>query len=487
VNVVPALSDRPQSGHLNHRRTGRTVAWLLFFVTFLLYAVPSVFLLQAYLQPAFDLAIYDQSLWLLLRGEFFNTVIASHVFGAHFSPILFALSPIAAIPGGAVPELIAQSLIVASGVFPARKLGQSLGKNPLWFMVAYAFHPAIIGGSWYGFRPWNIAVPLLLWAVLLLWEQPTPRRIIVLGLIALLFREDLAIWIGIVAIVLALAGRLKWKALIVPGLALGVATAAVTLLIIPQFSPVGSYFYATATETQIPAVSTILASVTVRILFLMVPLGVLPSQLKWRLAIPLLFPIAGLVIKGGNALTTFFHYDMMFVPVLLLIAGLSPRANLNIKNALIASSIVLVSLGALRPIPPMQGPNPLRFDASVKTDGDRLVDIVVSIEDGRSLSLAAPSRLLPHLSERRNVFIYPSPLDRHQNASSGYQFVDIVEYQCPQPNIVIVDERSGAARWSAALTESYERFGGSGDYSVWRRNTESPDTPCSAIWQASTR
>jgi uncharacterized membrane protein len=80
----------------------------------LLYAVPSVLLLQAFIQQAYDVGIFDQTLWLIAPGESFNTVAGYHVMADHFSPVLYVISPLAYIPGGAAPELVFQSLFSSS-------------------------------------------------------------------------------------------------------------------------------------------------------------------------------------------------------------------------------------------------------------------------------------------------------------------------------------------------------------------------------------
>lgn len=456
--------------------------WGYFAFAALLYAIPSVWMLRNYLQPAFDLAIYDQSLWLLFHGETFNTIIASHVFGAHFSPILIVLSPVSAIPGGAYPEIILQSVIIASGVFPAAKLGSSMGRDPRWFMAAYMLHPAIIGGSWFGFRPWNLAVPFFMWAVYWIWSRPRPLVVVASGLLMLAFREDLAVWVGLATLILAIGRRYRWRDVWLPGVALASASAVVLLWILPVFSPIDSYFFGDVSSATASSTASLIASFALRCVFLFAPLAVAPSRIRWALTAPLLLPIIGLLVRGGNGLTTFFHYDMMFVPLLILIVGLSPHAELRVVPLVAMSMVVLLTLGALRPFDPKYGPNPFRADAETTAELDRTLTSVLAIDGAATMSLSAPSRLLPHLAERMNAFIFPSPWDRHDDDNSGYGYVDFVEYQCPDPNVVIVDRLAPTPVWDSLRPESYSLVSDGSRFSIWRRQSQTVDQPCGAVW-----
>lgn len=447
----------------------------------LLYALPSIWLLGNYLQPAFDLAIYDQSLWLLLRGETFNTVGGAHVFGGHFSPILILLSPISLIPGGAVPEIVIQSLWIASGVFPAAAIARRFGKSEVWLMAIYALHPAIIGGSWYGFRPWNLAVPAILWLAAWILERPSVTSVTVSGLTLLVFREDMALWVGLLATILVMAGHIRVRDYLASGVILGAVTGFVVLGIIPEFAPTGSYFFASSTETGLQSVDANVASIATRVIFLLAPLGVVPWRLNWKLLAPLSLPVLGLMVKGGNALTTFFHYDMMFVPLLLVIVGLSESAENRARATLWLSLVVLVLLGALRPIAPQHGANPFRIDREMTRELDAVVRELRALPGSDQLSLAGPSRVLPHLSERKNVFIYPSPFRQHRTQDDGYQFVDLLRYDCPDPNLVIVGTNEIQSTVGIDL-QNYEQILVTENFLLLQRSRQTPNGPCSTTW-----
>jgi hypothetical protein len=283
-------------------------------------------------------------------------------------------------------------------------------------------------------------------------------------------------------LVLALAGIYRWRDLALPGLVLVAATGLVLFVALRELSPIENYFFSeSGGGGASSAVTTMGSSLLIRILFLLVPLAVAPSAIRWRLTMPLVLPIIGLLLRGGNGLTTFYHYDMMFVPLLVLIVALSPAARLSGPRIALASVLVIVAFGPLRPIAPRYGPNPFRYDREIVANLDEVADAVRAIEGHETLSLASPSRLLPHFSERMNAFIYPSPHDPHEDDNSGYDYVESVTFDCPDPNIVVAD-RGPAPVFTAHLEESYDLIESKGAYSLWLRREPASDTPCTASW-----
>ncbi len=462
----------------------QSLGWGIFVLAVVVYAGPSLWMLRNYVQEPYDLAIYDQTLWLILNGESFNTIIASHIFGVHFSPVLILLAPLAAIPGGATPEIIAQSLIVASGVFPARKLAIAANRSPVWFMIAYAIHPAIIGGSWFGVRGWNLAVAPFMWALYLIWKRPTPGRVTMIGLLALLFREDLALWVGLAVLIVILAKRTNWRAMVTPAAVLILANGLVLFVVAPILSPTDSFFFTGPGESGGANLGSAVASFVVRSAFLLVPLAIGPSQLNWRLLAPLAVPIVGLIWKGGNAMTTHYHYDMMFVPLLLLVVALSPPTVFRIPLTLVASLSVLMTIGALRPFEPMLGPNPLKADRATTQYLDRVMDSVNGLDGTGEFSISAPPWLVPHLSERPNIFLFPSPVDQHQGTAVPGHFKQHAEFLCPQPNIVVVDTNEPLENWPSQLQSNYRLVDDLGQFQVWAALDFLGNKPCSAVWRS---
>lgn len=457
--------------------------WLssLFLGALLIYAAPSIWQLLVYLQTPFDLAIYDQALWLIAHGESFITVAGKHVNTAHFSPILYAISPLAWIPGGAIPELIFQSLLIATGVFPAWKLGQTLNQDPRWFALVYAIHPAVIGGSWFGFRPWNLALPIFMWVTWWIIDRPTTSRFIASGLLMLVFREDLAIWVGLLILIVALAKKTNLRSVLTSGTVLAAATAIVVFIILPSRSFVDEYYFASSTEIQVvnAGLASLFSSFLVRVTFLFLPPAVMPRRINWLLVLPLSIPIAGLLIRGGNSLTTFFHYDMMFVPLLLVILGLSTEVEFRPKLLVVLSLITLALFGPLRPFGLQGGGNPLRFDSTIAQDLDAIKADIRTNPDHSTASMSVPPRLVAHFSERSNIFIHPFPIDVW--SEKGIEPPYSIRFDCPEPTLVVAHLTSLDSTWESVLDESYSATNLEGNsFEVWTRDSPLANQPCTA-------
>ena len=384
--------------------------YILFPLAVAAYLLLSGYRLLNYGQPAYDLGIYDQSLWLIWNGESFNTVIGLHVFGAHFSPILYVLAPLAALPGGAFPELTFQAILIAAGVWPAVLLGRSIDK-PWLFGIIYIAHPGIVSGVMWGFRPWNLAPPLLMLLAYLLVRRCATWRIMSVVFVLFLLREDMGLWVLVLLGISVLSGYRSWRACLVPGL-LSIIWGFVALgLVIPRFAPDGDYVFdrALAVSPTVGGWGIAVTLVCIRIVYLALPFGALALWDNARRSVPLIVPLVGLMLLGGNARFVLFHYEMLFIPVLLMLLAMGDTRRLALKPVLIGITVTLLVLGPLRVWPLFGQESPLMASeehASLRSTSDWLSTHVTD-EDGLTLA----SNLIPHFSERRQVAVFPYPLD----------------------------------------------------------------------------
>lgn len=471
------------AAHSEPTRASTPPRWVLITsgIAALVYALPSIWFLSSYMQPSWDLGIYDQALWLLARGETFVTVSGVGAISSHFSPVLYPASFLSLLPGGAIPEIAFQSLLIASGAIPAWQLARTLGQDPKWFVMLYAFHPAIIGGSWVGWRPWNLAVPVFMWFIAWILRSPTTTRIVVAGLTLLAFREDLAVWVGLLVLILAIAGRVDWKTLATSGLILGAATVIVIFVVLPALSSVDGYYFTSDTQVRGGEPTELFASAIWRAVFLLAPLAVAPRRINWLLMAPLALPVVGLMVRGGLSLTTFYQYDMMFIPLLILVVGLSTQVEFSPFRFAIVALLVMVGLGALRPAAPWGPTNPWRYDAERVRVFDEVKEILDGLPGSEHISMTMPQNLVPHYSERHNIFMYPHPVDIWRSSTGEPAELSTV-FTCPEPTVLVAPEQVLSDSWRQAVGSNYTLVSDSPQpYSVWMRDDALPDTPCSAV------
>jgi uncharacterized membrane protein len=446
--------------------------WWAYWAAALLYTVPPIVLYLFYRQPGFDLGIYDQTIWLLANGERFNTVAGIHVFGAHFSPVLFLLAPLSWIPGGAIPELVFEGLFVACAVFPIYSLATDLKFHQRPLVLLGTIHPGVFGALWWGVRPWNLAYPVVLFAALWILRRPRWSTIAIFGLAAVLIREDVGLWIGLVALILTLAGRVPWHQLVIGGAVVGGASAIVLLALLPRWSPVGTYLYESAVlggsdATWLKRV----ASAFARLVFLLLPVILVTRnlrRLRWRLALPLLVPIAGLAQRGAGSLSLGFHYDLLLVAVVVLIVALSPSVQLDFRPVALGALLGAVAAGVLNPLTRDVGANPFGIriaDAHVQNE---IADEIRLIDDG-SRSISAPKSLITHFSEREQAFIFPYPFDA--------PYVEPYPMNCPLPEVVAAP-RAGfpAPGWDRVRDNHYRFITSSGNVSLYEISEITPQS-----------
>ena len=146
---------------------------------------------------SFDLAIYDNLLWNTSHGRFLATSLmkgGTHM-GGHFDPVLVLLAPIYRLAPSAETLLILQAAWLGSAAVPLFLLSRRVlgaGWIALVIAVAYLLHPALHGINLYEFHSIALVGPLLVWSVYFLERGSWWGYWIVLSLI-LLTREDMAL------------------------------------------------------------------------------------------------------------------------------------------------------------------------------------------------------------------------------------------------------------------------------------------------------
>jgi uncharacterized membrane protein len=425
-----------------------------------LYTVMPVVMYLFYRQPSFDLGIYDQTIWLLAHGETFNTVAGIHVFGAHFSPILYLLTPLAFIPGGAVPELVFEGLWMATAVFPIWKIATFLDRSPKPLVLLGVIHPGVFTAAWWGMRPWNLTYPVVLWAAYAILKRPHWTTITAFGIIGLTFREDIAFWIGIIALILALARKVEWRHVLIAGVPLAALTAIIIFGLMPQWSPTNTYLYQdtlTVSGSETQGAQFLMLKALLRASYLALPVALSFPRVSRSTGIqmlPLLLPLVP-VTRRDNSLPFSYHYELLFVVGVVLIAALSAsqlRPVRIVLGVLVGASL----LGALNPYTRFYGANPFGMSSDRFERYSAVYELVRSdLEDGRPASL--PDPLVSHFSERAQVFRFPYPFDAPLR--EPYQMI------CPPPRLVVADLHLEhlAPTWQAVrpayrFTASSDRF-----------------------------
>jgi len=172
---------------------------------------------------SFDLAHYDQLLWLLAHGdEPFSTVVSRPMLADHFQPGLVLLTPLYWL-GLGVPGILAAQTIALGLTAPALfALARASGAAPalaalpalLWLVC-----PWTAAVNLFDFHPLAFSAPLLVLSVLA-GLRDRPVLLLVTALLALSLKEDVALTYVVLGLLLAYHGKRRLGGMLAAGSAL---------------------------------------------------------------------------------------------------------------------------------------------------------------------------------------------------------------------------------------------------------------------------
>jgi uncharacterized membrane protein len=486
-----------------------TLAALLFAGYFIFYLTGRH---DAYITSAEDLGIMDQAIWSTLHGQLFHQTICNTVsdtncysfngisrFAIHFEPILFLVSLFYVVWPNPKTLLVIQSLVVASGAFPAFWLARLRLRNELAAVVialVYLLYPAQQQATIYDFHAVTFTAALLLFTLYFMYTRRTawlfvfailsmackeeiPLTIIIFGLWSILFQQR---WRSGLALVLLAIGWIGLEYYIIH-----IYSPVGHPLLISRYASLGSSPLGIAKTLILHPVGVLRMYVfdSYHLLYLRIllsPTGYLPLLAPWVfiLAVPGL--AINLLSADPNMRSGFFQYNAEIVPVLifstieaivlilwiaqwstgrlqawqskkaspaehspsrtrylgqwvhivLLIAVLGfvmynvVRAD-QVRGAMPFSAVNIDSFqGATQISPTFQWPQ-----TNAHTDlAQHFVDMIPA-----SASVSAQSHLVPHISHRVNIYLFPYADDR-----ADYIFLDVTGNTYPLVSYLYIHE-----------------------------------------------
>jgi uncharacterized membrane protein len=409
----PEAKRRP---YLSWNRTALSVALLLGAALFM----ASWYRHATYRSQTFDLAVFDQSLWLMAHGKApVATVIGRNVFTDHFSPILVLFVPLYLIASTPLWLLAAQSGAIAVGFLALGPLMDEIGVQGRWriaFPVAYAASTLLWQAALYDFHASTLAVPVILIGITAsLRDQP--RVLVASSAVLLLIRDDLGLVVLSLGLICFTRSRYRmvrasligvsliW---VVVGQAVGIHVGSPYFwrIYYGHLGPDGRWVL-THPWVSVPRAVQALwrRDVLEDLLAWMLPLSFLPLLRPGRLllgslwAIPLLVasPLLG---PGGLYL---FHFGAVLFPFFVLAAAEASRrlpAWLQGRGPTIVGSVSLATFVALSPFKTWIADRPAH-PISVDSEAVRLVGAEDAVT--ASLSLGA------HLAHRVTLLPFPYP------------------------------------------------------------------------------
>jgi uncharacterized membrane protein len=394
-----------------------------------------------------DLGFTDQVLSNFLRGQWFrmsmyqgatwNTEIdvakiarPDSLLAFHFEPMLLLFVPLYALGGGATLLLIVQSIGLALGAIPACRLGRYMsGSSGAGIAVAAAYLLSPLG-QWAvlsDFHTATLAAPLLLLSVERLVVGKSSLQALIAGGLAATAREDVGLVLVAIGLIYVLRKRAAraGEAFLILGSASTILGAVVIRTYSGGVSPfdvrygptIGAGPLAVIEALARPTVASYAATLLLSggWLSLLSPLALVPALPS--LTLNVLSTSAWMA--AGKA-----HYSVLVLPCIAIgaAAGLRQLKNrprlIRIATAgLLASSIVGYVLEGSGPLGGNYAP------ASVTEHARRAAAMAETLPTTASVS--ASSALVPRVSNRARVFVFPSVLD------ADYVFLDLRSTTAP--------------------------------------------------------
>jgi len=183
-------------------------------------------------ETQWDLAIYDQLLWLLAHGhEPFSTVITRPLLEAHFQPGLILLTPLYWLDLGVPGLLTAQSIALALTAPALFALARASGASSvmaalpafLWLVC-----PFVASVNLFEFRPDPFAPALIVVSVLAALQR---RHVLLVAtaVLALSLKEDIALTYVMLGLLLVVHGRQRLGVILALGSAAWYVAAISTM------------------------------------------------------------------------------------------------------------------------------------------------------------------------------------------------------------------------------------------------------------------
>ena len=199
------MTDNLEKFSLHKKQLSSLIAFgaVIFLFTFLV----KLFQHRTFHTNAFDLSLYDTAIRNTVLGNFlFSAQLGRSFLSEHYSPILLLLVPFYQLYDSVLWLFVAQAICVSAVFFLSCRIALHYGIDfwqSFFLGVFCAFNKRFVEGVMFDFHPEIFAVPLILLLILFYLKEQL-RSFYLAAFILLLVREDMALSLLGVAMLLAI-------------------------------------------------------------------------------------------------------------------------------------------------------------------------------------------------------------------------------------------------------------------------------------------
>jgi len=442
------------SRSFNHARLPSTLLWGLIVLYILVFGTLTILKHQALQTTAFDLGTMDQSIWNTSQGRILRVTIQPGVdirLVGHVEPILLVISLFYLLYSDPQVLLALQTIIVALGALPIYWLAKEHLKSDLAalvFPLAFLLFSPLEAANMFDFHGVTLAATFLAFAFYFAKKEGGKGWFLTFIILTMSCREDMSLLVVMMGLYLILKGRdvreqgsfrnpltldRENLPLGVLTLIMGVCWFLVALFVIPPyFSASGQHSqwdrYGYLGESPLEMLGTLLfrPDIVLRHLLTKEKLSYLLGLLSPTAFLSLLAPqilLLGLPTLLMNLLSTYapmhtlgpFHYAAPLVPFFIIssIYGTAFLARILASRIRVAGLRVVHGLTCLILLSSLvvhyyQGFSPLAadFEVPLVTAHERLAERFFDLIRADA-AVSAQSRLVPHLSQRERIYMFP--------------------------------------------------------------------------------
>jgi uncharacterized membrane protein len=376
--------------------------------------------------PPFDLAIFDQGLWLLTHFHIpFVTVMGRNLFGDHTSFILLLVAPFYRLFPEPQGLLVLQVLAIAGAAIPIYALAQKLIRNTTiatLLVAAFLLNPALEQGNMQQFHPEALQVLIISVAIYAAVES---RGVLlaVMVVFALMVKEDAALLVIPLGLWVLWRRDRKWGLWIIAG---AIAWTVLALeVIIPSLLGQGSLYGGDVPFGGVGGFfRTLFAHPATMISYLR---GDGRPFYVWQMGFTtgwgfLLSPeiaLIGILVLGENVVSTLpymhqipYQFSMPIVPVLILgtVWAISkqttPTRRYVIAGITVTCALWSCVLWGLAPFSDNTAVSQWPPTSSTVRSFTKLEDRIPP-----DAVVSAWYLFVPHLDHRAQIYLWPTPFD----------------------------------------------------------------------------